>query len=101
MAAEEVGIRELRQNLSVYVARVKKGERFVVTEHNRPVAELVPTKKRAEVTGEETWEELVARVGIIEATKPPVFPEPLPYPPDYKGPPASEILIRSRRRERF
>ena len=84
---------------SVYVARVKNGERFVVTEHNRPVAELGP----APVDGlrEETWEELVKRVGIKEATKPPVFPKPLPYPPDYKGPPASEVLIRSRRRERF
>lgn len=98
MAAQEVGIRELRQNLSVYVARVKKGERFVVTEHNRPVAELVPP---AGEPREETWEELVERVGIKEATKPPVFPKPLPYPPDWKGPPASELLIRSRRRERF
>ncbi|MGH9416427.1 MAG: type II toxin-antitoxin system Phd/YefM family antitoxin [Terriglobales bacterium] len=39
---EQVGIRELRQNLSVYVARVKKGERIEVTEHGRPVALLVP-----------------------------------------------------------
>ena len=37
-----VGVRELRQNLSVYLRRVKGGERLVVTERNVPVAELVP-----------------------------------------------------------
>ena len=37
-----VGVRELRQNLSVYLDRVKEGERLEVTEHGRPVALLVP-----------------------------------------------------------
>ena len=40
--ASEVGVRELRQNLSVYLRRVAKGERFVVTDRREPVAELVP-----------------------------------------------------------
>jgi prevent-host-death family protein len=37
-----VGIRELRQNLSVYVRRVLDGDSFEVTEHGRPVAVLGP-----------------------------------------------------------
>lgn len=37
-----VGIAELRQNLSRYLARVERGERLVVTDRNRPVAELGP-----------------------------------------------------------
>ena len=37
-----VGIAELRQNLSEYVRRVQRGERLVVTDRNRPVAELGP-----------------------------------------------------------
>lgn len=37
-----VGIAELRQNLSRYLARVAEGERLVVTDRNRPVAELGP-----------------------------------------------------------
>ena len=37
-----VGVRELRQNLSVYLARVKAGESLDVTEHGRPVARLAP-----------------------------------------------------------
>lgn len=40
--SESVGVAELRQNLSVYLGRVKKGERLVVTDRNRPVAELGP-----------------------------------------------------------
>jgi prevent-host-death family protein len=38
-----VGIRELRQNLSRYVERVKEGESFTVTERGREVARLVPS----------------------------------------------------------
>lgn len=37
-----VGVRELRQNLSVYVRRVMAGETLEVTEHGRPVARLTP-----------------------------------------------------------
>jgi prevent-host-death family protein len=37
-----VGVAELRQNLSRYLRRVEDGERLVVTDRNRPVAELGP-----------------------------------------------------------
>ncbi len=37
-----VGIAELRQNLSTYLRRVERGERLIVTDRNRPVAELGP-----------------------------------------------------------
>ena len=37
-----VGVRELRQNLSVYLDRVKAGETLEVTEHGQPVARLTP-----------------------------------------------------------
>jgi prevent-host-death family protein len=40
--ATNVGVRELRQNLSVYLRRVARGERFIVTDRREPVAELVP-----------------------------------------------------------
>ncbi len=35
-----VGVRELRQNLSVYLDRVKRGESLTVTEHGQIVAVL-------------------------------------------------------------
>ena len=37
-----VGIRALRQNLSVYIQRIHRGERFEVTDRGRSVALLVP-----------------------------------------------------------
>jgi prevent-host-death family protein len=37
-----VGMRELRQNLSVYLRRVERGERLEVTDHGRLVAVLAP-----------------------------------------------------------
>ncbi len=41
-ATSRVGIRALRQNLSVYLRRIHRGERFEVTDRGRPVALLVP-----------------------------------------------------------
>ncbi|HET7044277.1 MAG TPA: type II toxin-antitoxin system prevent-host-death family antitoxin [Gaiellaceae bacterium] len=38
-----VGVRELRQNLSRYLDRVKSGESLVVTERGREVARLIPS----------------------------------------------------------
>jgi prevent-host-death family protein len=42
-----VGIAELRQNLSVYLRRVREGETLVVTDRNRPVAVLGPPPSSA------------------------------------------------------
>ena len=44
---DRVGVRELRQNLSVYLRRVKTGESLEVTERGRPVALLVPLTRGA------------------------------------------------------
>jgi prevent-host-death family protein len=41
-----VGVRELRQNLSVYLRRVAAGETLRVTEHGLPVALLTPLPER-------------------------------------------------------
>jgi prevent-host-death family protein len=40
--SDSVGVAELRQNLSRYLRRVERGERLLVTDRNRPVAELGP-----------------------------------------------------------
>jgi prevent-host-death family protein len=39
---EQVGVRELRQNLSVYLARIARGETLEVTDRGQPVAILAP-----------------------------------------------------------
>jgi prevent-host-death family protein len=46
-ATGRVGVRELRQSLSVYLRRVRRGETFEVTEHGRPVAVLAPLPSAA------------------------------------------------------
>ncbi len=43
-AAKTVGVRELRQNLSRYLERVKDGETLTVTERGQEVARLVPSR---------------------------------------------------------
>lgn len=40
--SDTVGIAQLRQNLSLYLRKVAEGERLIVTDRNKPVAELVP-----------------------------------------------------------
>lgn len=40
---DTVGVRELRQNLSKYLAKVKEGTSFAVAERGREVARLTPS----------------------------------------------------------
>jgi len=82
-----VGIRELRQNLSVYVRRVKEGETLEVTEHGRPVAVLAPLPKGADPIARLEREGRIARhaSGRIEDLGPPLPPVP-------GAKPLSEIL---------
>lgn len=44
--SDTVGIAELRQDLSVDLRRVANGERLIVTDRDRPVAELGPPATR-------------------------------------------------------
>ena len=38
----EIGAFEAKTQLSQLLQRVQAGERFIITRHNRPVAELIP-----------------------------------------------------------
>jgi prevent-host-death family protein len=42
-ASKTVGVRELRQNLSKYLDRIKDGETLTVTERGHEIARLVPS----------------------------------------------------------
>ncbi len=96
--AARVGVRELRQNLSVYLDRVKEGERLEVTEHGRPVALLVPLPPE-----EDRLARLIAE-GKIHPAKESLrnwlkTRKPLPPRPDGKS--IVDILIEMRDEERF
>jgi antitoxin (DNA-binding transcriptional repressor) of toxin-antitoxin stability system len=70
--ARTVGVRELRQNLSVHLVRVKKGEVLTVTEHGQAVAELRPLPR------EDQLHRLLADGRVTAARRTPVdLPRPL------------------------
>jgi len=60
-----VGVRELRQNLSVYLDRVKEGETLTVTEHGRIVAVLRPP-----MGGDTAIDRLIADGRVVPPTSP-------------------------------
>jgi len=74
--SDTVGVAELRQNLSVYLRRVEKGERLIVTDRNRPVAELGPAPR----TGSKL-DRLIAEGRVIPPRRS-SLPEPLDLPVD-------------------
>jgi prevent-host-death family protein len=71
MYMSTVGVAQLRQNLSEYLRRVQRGERLVVTDRNRPVAELGPPP----VTGV-ALDRLIAEGRVARPLRS-VLPEPL------------------------
>jgi prevent-host-death family protein len=87
---ERVGIRELRQNLSVYVRRVREeGRAYEVTERGEPVARLAPLEGRPL----SLIEQMVADGRVAPATR---RIEDLPPPVKLPGRPMSEILREMR-----
>lgn len=92
MERMEVGIRELRLNLSRYVARVRNGAEVIVTDRGTPVARLGP------IDEEETHHDRLIREGVVKpARRPKSTALPPPVPLEGDGPLASEIVLRDRR----
>jgi prevent-host-death family protein len=65
MNGNTVGVRELRQNLSRYLDRARRGRRVVVTERNRPIAVLAPLPEN-----EDPLARLVAEGKVTPAERP-------------------------------
>lgn len=82
-----VGVRELRQNLSRYLERVKGGEAFIVTERGREVARLTPSAAAGDML-----RFLVEELGATPAEGRPLehLGEPTPRAPGSR--PVAEIL---------
>lgn len=96
---DEIGVRELRQNASVYLERVRSGEEIVITHRGEPIAKLVPHDR------EETFLHRLVREGKARPPswwgtgRKPDLPPPIPLPPGTR--PVSEILQEMRDEERF
>lgn len=92
---EAVGVRELRQNLSIYLDRVKEGETLRVTEHGQEVALLTPLPAKTM----NVFERLVAEGKATAPTRSlKNLSLPKPGPP---GLPRSEDIIAELREERL
>ena len=92
-APERVGIRELRQNLSVYLRRVKKGHTLEVTERGKTVARFGPP-----ATGSAVLDRLVAEGKARPATRD--F-RTLGPPPPARGPLTGTEALEEQREERL
>ena len=89
----QVGVRELRQNLSVYLDRVKAGESLEVTERGRPVAVLRPRPQGpVSVIDRMIAEGLARPAGVDHRLIPPA-------PAGGPGPTLTEILLEMRRED--
>ncbi len=88
--ATDIGVRDLKNQLSRYLQDVKQGRSITVTERGKAIAVLVPAG-RPDVRA---VQELVARgVGSWKGGKPKGIPRPVVI----KGKPVSEIVIEERR----
>lgn len=93
---ERIGVRELRQNASRYLARVKAGETVEVTERGTLIALLSPPG-----ADRSAREKLIAAGHLIPAENPggqPHLREPVPVLP---GEPTSQQLLDAGREERL
>ena len=76
---KEVGVRELRQNLSVYLRRVLRGETLEVTDRRRAVAILAPLPKSTSILDRlEAEGRLIRGKGDLLAVKRPKIRPPRP-----------------------
>ncbi|SFO85336.1 prevent-host-death family protein [Amycolatopsis arida] len=92
---DRIGVRELRQNASVYLRRVAAGESFTVTDRGHPVAELRPVVPRSRV------DEMLATGALLPPERPTgALSGNLPEPLDL-GFSASDELARLRDEERW
>ncbi|MGH3640654.1 MAG: type II toxin-antitoxin system Phd/YefM family antitoxin [Mycobacterium sp.] len=62
---QQIGIRELRQHASVWVAKVKAGATIQITDRGNPVARLVPIN-----SADQDREALIAAGLLIPAARP-------------------------------
>lgn len=90
----EIGVRELKTNLSAVLHQVDEGEEIRVTKRGQPVADIVPAASRRRDQG---LRKLVAEGRVTPAARP--RPRRSPRPLD-TGRSASAIVLAERHAER-
>ena len=93
MSSQTVGSRELKVRLGTYLRRVRDGQRLVVTDRGRPVAELRPIE--AATDSEAVLAELEARGMVTRPQRTGVTPF-TPVKSRGRGKAASQIVVEDR-----
>jgi len=89
----QVGIRALKQNASEVIAEVTNGETIVITDRGRPVAQISPLPNSPLATH-------IASGMIVRAkNSKKKLPQPISRKPN--TPSLSELLIETRKKERY
>jgi len=83
----EIGVRELRDQLSRRLAEVRQGHTVTVTDHGRPIARIVPVERPTKL------EQLRAE-GRVERARARKRPAPDPLPADGT---VSDLIAEQRR----
>ncbi len=83
---EQVGIREMRQNLSRYAQRARHGESFLITDRGQEIAQLTPAPGRATAVDRLVAERGASRgqgslLDVMEQLRAPI-----------SGPPTADVL---------
>lgn len=86
-----VGVRELRDNLSEYLRRVREGELLVITDRGRPIGELGPAAAGSSAQRARA----LARTGIASWSG--GKPKGLPHAPRPQAGLVSDAVIEDRR----
>ena len=84
----KVGVRDLKNGLSRYLAAVRDGQELIVTDHGKPVARIVPVSRSLDRLAE-----LIAQ-GKVRPARP--GPRYIPKPIEGAGP-LSDLVIEQRR----
>jgi prevent-host-death family protein len=92
MAKTRIGVRELKDQLSSTLARVRRGQTVTVTDRNRVVAVIVPARADAE---EDQVVRMLAKSGRLAWSG--GKPAGLARAPRVRGPSVSEAVVEDRR----
>jgi prevent-host-death family protein len=88
------GIKELKNNLSRYLSRVKKGEDILITERGKIVARIIQEDPK-NTSMREALSPLITK-GLITLPSQKIHRE-IPEPVEVPGKPVSEMAIEDRR----
>lgn len=91
-----VGLRELGQNPAAVIRRVRRGERLIVTDRGRPVAQITPLPRPLP----RTLDALIEG-GLVTLPTRSITDLPKPAPAKSGSRPLSDVLREMREQERY